>query len=188
MSDDMPEQPKTVQLPAVPQWAAELMKKVTDGFTAAEEHFDRQDATLDKVVNESIAANTRMTQAEEAIEELRSRAGKTSIAVRGGSQADAAHEAKLALAMSQLADERARRETLERNAVTRDGVKAVVQEATAAQTVALVSEISQNKKVRAIAALLAALAFGWLSRVAMTQPAPVAQPISSSAISAPIGR
>ncbi len=89
------------------------------------------------------------------------------------SQMDLEVQSKLADLIVQHAKEKAE---LEAKVVTKEDVKNVVKEATAAQTVALVTEISQNKKLRVIAGLVAAIVIGWLGRTALPASAPVAVP------------
>jgi len=92
----MPESKKTTQLPAVPEWAIELTKSLKAGFVAAEERFDKQDATLlsqgtklDKVITEGIEANTRMTRFEVRLEDLEGAKTKYSGGIKTLSQSDA---------------------------------------------------------------------------------------------------
>lgn len=67
--------------------------------------------------------------------------------------------------------------------VTKKDVEAVVSDATALQTTALVTEISKNKKVRIIAGLIATFIIGWLGKVATTPPPPAPTPAPTHEVS-----
>lgn len=105
---DLPKPPDakpTVELPKVPDWAIELTKSVKLGFVTVNDR-------LDKVVDEGIEANTRLTRievrvenAEQRIGDVEGRTGKASLAVRAASQVDLEQAA-------QLAQERSAREAL----------------------------------------------------------------------------
>ncbi|MBA2684748.1 MAG: hypothetical protein H0U66_09680 [Gemmatimonadaceae bacterium] len=80
-----------------------LIDKVDEQATSLKEHrgetaegLGTLRVTLDRVVHEGIEVNTRITRFEVRLENLEDRAGKTSLAVKGASQVDLEHEAKLA--------------------------------------------------------------------------------------------
>lgn len=204
---DPPEQPKTIEIASPPPWAIELMQRVTAGFTASEERFDRQDVTLDKVVNEGIEANVRMSRFESRLSKLESPSvppppALTSLRVR---EVIEQHPSQMDLetASKQAAEivrgrERDRRidetHALVMKAASKDDlaglitkkdVEAVVEQATALQTTALINKISDNKKLQVIGGLVAALVIGWLSRVgyaaATPPPAPQVQAFTADA-------
>lgn len=89
MSDDnMPAQPSTVQLPAVPEWAIELTKSVKSGFRAAEERFDKQDATLQTLADNDLKSTERIAKLEVRIEDLEEGRTKWSGGIKNLSQSD----------------------------------------------------------------------------------------------------
>jgi superfamily II RNA helicase len=164
MSDDMPEQPKTLQLPTVPDWAIELTRSVKAGFIAAEERFDKQDAALlsqgaklDKVVTEGIETNVRMTRFEVRLEDLEGRAGKTSLAVRGASMVDMEQAA-------QLVQERAAREALAKEV---DDLKK--SQATQLAILERLDKLAEKPAVKVILFALGTIATGYLASKGLTK-------------------
>ena len=90
-----PEKATVLDLKAPPPWAIELTKKVSDGFRATEDHFDKQDETLARLANESVSAASRLGRVESTIADygsrivvIEGRQDKTSMSVRGVSQSD----------------------------------------------------------------------------------------------------
>jgi chromosome segregation ATPase len=170
-TDEMPAQPKTAQLPAADKneiLHAEMKAFIAAGFTQVNRRLDDQDHVLVTVVNEGVEVNTRLervekrvTSAEESIAKLEGRIGKASERVREASAADLEHDAQLAQALVQLAEEKARREALEANAATKEDLKAI----TAAQTNAIVEVVAgvkfaaKNPTVQKLLWALAGLAF-----------------------------
>jgi hypothetical protein len=147
-TDNMPAQPTTTQLEAVPPWAVKLTEKVVGGFSAMEARLDSQDTKLDKAITEGIEANvrldrveTRLGKAEGRLDIFEERVGRTSVGVRGLSQVDMEHEAKLANALTDLAEEKAKREALEKNSATKEDIAKALEEATTAQTKAILGAV-----------------------------------------------
>lgn len=149
MTDDKkPEEKPTVEIPAVPSWAVELTRSVKNGFADVTTRLDAQEATLLKVSNEGVETNVRLARvevriehAEDNVKSLEARVGKASIAVRGASQMDMEHEAKLANTLVMLAEEKAKREKLEAESATKADVAKLLDEAAKVQTAAIVDGV-----------------------------------------------
>ncbi len=147
-TDDMPRQPTTTQLEAVPPWAVKLTEKVVVGLSTIEARLDSQDTKLDKAITEGIEANvrldrveTRLGKAEGRLDIFEERVGRTSVGVRGLSQVDMEHEAKLANALTDLAEEKAKREALEKNSATKSDLATALDDAAKVQTEAIVAGV-----------------------------------------------
>ncbi len=125
----------------------------------------RVEGRIDRLENPSIVPPSPMTST-----------GVKALINTHPSQMDMEQEAKLSLALAALAEERAKREALEKVAVTKKDVTDVVSAATSAQTVALVTKLTENKKLGVIAGLVAAILIGWLGRIVTAPPAPPATP------------
>lgn len=99
MSDDqMPGQFKTQQLPAADKTEmllAELKVLMTSGFRAADERFNRQDATLQTLADNDLKSTERMAKFEVRIEDLEQGRTKLSGGVRNLSTSNAEHSAQL---------------------------------------------------------------------------------------------
>ena len=85
MSADKPDEKPTVEIPAVPAWAVELTREVKGA---------RSDIAL--VSNDLGLLKERVVLIEKRVTDGEERAARTSNAVKGQSQTDLAHEAKLA--------------------------------------------------------------------------------------------
>lgn len=94
MSDEMPDQPKTTELPAVPQWAAEMMILVR-----------KMSANVDNVISAVDVLRDRVNAHDMRFAEQDARATNVSERVRGASQVDLEQAA-------QLVQERSAREEL----------------------------------------------------------------------------
>ncbi len=106
MADDtIPEQPKTTQLPAVPQWAIELTQAMKDGFRTTDANFRTTNANIDTVTNELGVVKERLAVGEARINTLETERAKLSGGVRQLSSSNAEQD-------SQLAQERSAREAL----------------------------------------------------------------------------
>lgn len=108
MSNDMPEQPKTQQLPAADKneiLLAELKVLVVSGFKDLDSKVDRVETNLGIVSDDVRVTKDRLANAESRLGTLESRASMTSDRVRSASQVDLDQA-------SQLAQERAAREAL----------------------------------------------------------------------------
>lgn len=133
MSDDPraepPEQPKTINLPAVPAWAVELATNVRQGFTEVR-------ADLETVKAEGQRTNLRLTRQEVRMDDVETRlannserASRVSDGVRGLSSADLDQQAKLAaeIVRNEERDKKiAETHALASNAATKEDVKAIV--------------------------------------------------------------
>lgn len=160
-----PKQPTTKELPAVPEWAAELTRSVKTGFGEVHKRLDDQDTKLDKVVTEGIESNTRLTRIEVRVDgverhvgDLEARVGRASHRVREQSQTDVEQSA-------QLAQERAAREAL---AADSAAVKHDVTELKQSQELQLailtrLDKIAANPNLKIILAVLATAATAWLA-------------------------
>jgi hypothetical protein len=181
-----PNEKPTVEIEAAPPWAIAIARDVrfirgdvevlTGDMTTLKR--DVRDLQRWKLDVESIPVTPTMTST-----------GVKALIDGHPSQTDLANEAKLGLALAALAEEKAKREALEAVAVTKSDVKDVVSEATAAQTIALVTQLSQNKKLQVIGGMLLTLALGYLGRVATApkDPAPTVQMLSPVTIYADAG-
>jgi hypothetical protein len=97
-----PEQPKTAEIPAVPQWAIELTQATKAGLARIETRQDEQGEKLDLCVH---GLRTVTTEVEEQRAELRDfrewkggvdeRLKSNSMRARGASQVDMEHSAQL---------------------------------------------------------------------------------------------
>jgi hypothetical protein len=99
--DEMPEQPKTAQLPAADPVQVLLMQ-LRNQMTAG---FNETRADLESVKNEGQRTNLRLTRLEMRQDDVETRLTRSSDGVRGLSQHDVEHDA-------QLAQEKAAREAL----------------------------------------------------------------------------
>lgn len=114
----MPVQPKTTQLPAVPEWAIELSRSVKAGFAATDEHFDKQDKVLARLADESVSTVSRLGKVESSLTEyvgrlvvVEGRADNTSLRVKGVSVSDEGQNmqlASLAVKVDELGTEHAK--------------------------------------------------------------------------------
>lgn len=154
MSDDMPEQPKTAQLPAADPVQVLLLKmqrSIESGFVAVDHRLDRQESTLAKVANDGVETNTRLARvevrveaAERSVGELEGRIGRTSTRVREASQVDMEQDA-------QLAQERAAREALAAKVDKLVGIGERLE------------KVTSNPTVKVLAGMLATAALTWLA-------------------------
>jgi predicted nucleic acid-binding Zn-ribbon protein len=150
MSDDMPEQPKTKEIPAAKPEDI-LLAELRSGFRTVNARLDVQDATLDNVVREGQRTNVRLTRIEERVDEVETRMGRTSSRVKEVSQADLAHDA-------QLAQERAAREALAQKVDALDA-----KQDTQLAILTRLDGIAKNPLVKTIAAMLATAFVTWLA-------------------------
>lgn len=148
-NDEMPPQPKTQQLPAVPSWASELIMSVKGGFARQDERFDSVDVRLDglegadktlanKVQDMSVDIRQLRDADVRHEEEFRRLSMRTKDTNANASSSSLEHEAKLGLALAALAEEKAKREALEKTAATKDDVKEMLTKAAEEQTAAIV--------------------------------------------------
>lgn len=98
LSAAMPEQPKTVNIPALTDRALleDLTRVVKAHVTHVEERFDHADITLSAVVKEGQRTKVRLTNIEERVDAVEGRVGRTSSRVREGSEHDMSRDAKMA--------------------------------------------------------------------------------------------
>ncbi len=187
MADDkMPPQPTTKALPAMTDRAlledlGRVVRNMADAVGSV-----RQDVTI--LMDDRPALHSRIAGIEGRLARIETPsiappAPLTSTRVHAiinehPSQMDLDTAAQLGVAIGALNEERAKREQLEKSVVTKEDVATVVSDATAAQTVALVTKLSENKKLGVIAGLIAAIVIGWLGRFATapTPPAPTPAP------------
>jgi len=134
---EMPEQPKTTQLPAVPQWAVELMRGMTEGFK-------QTNANLELV-------STDLGVLKERVVILESERSKFSGGVRALSTASLENEA-------QLAQERASREAL---AVQVEALRNTNE--TQLAILGRLDAITKNPLVKTMVAMLATAFLTWLA-------------------------
>lgn len=144
MSDDMPEQPKTTQLAAVPEWAIELTRSMKEGFRVT-------NANIEVVSNDLTVVKDRLVIVERWKGEQDERASRMSTGVRGLSSANLEQDA-------QLAQERAAREAL----------ASKVQELTDSQAVQLailtrLDKVASNPTVKVLLFLAGTAATGYLA-------------------------
>jgi hypothetical protein len=141
-NDEMPPQPKTTQLPQVPEWAIELTRSVKGGFAAVNDRLDgleRTDKTLaDKVSDMSVDIRQLRDADVRHEDEFRRLSVRTKDTSANASSASLEHEAKLGLALADLAEERAKREALEKTAATKKDVEEMLTKAAEEQTTAIV--------------------------------------------------
>ncbi len=145
INDGMPPQPKTVQLPAVPEWAIELSRAVKDGF-------EKQNTTLLDFGERLVRVEIR----QKDLEEVRIADNvKNSMRVKQPSLHDLETQAA-------LAGEIAARQELAKDVL-------VIKADTAAQTVMLTTltasaaKVFGNPLVRAIATMIGAFVLTWLA-------------------------
>lgn len=155
MSDELPEQPKTVSLPQVPEWAIELTKSVKGGFAAVNTRLDGlegTDKTLADAVNrmDSDVKELRSGQRrnEEDIRRLSDRTKDTSLTASQGDLEGAA----------QLAQERQAREEL----ATKVDALTSTQE-TQLAILGRLDKVAKNPLVKTMAAMLATAVITWLA-------------------------
>ncbi len=137
MSDDMPEQPKTTKLEAVPPWAVELTRAMKSGIAEV-----RADISL--VSNDLSVVKDRVTI-------LESERTKLSGGVRGLSTTDAEQAA-------QLAQERAAREAL---ATEVADLKKTNE--TQLAILARLDKVASNPLVKTVVAMMATALLTWLA-------------------------
>lgn len=156
--NEPPPLPKTTQLPAVPDWAIELTRSMKHGFGAINARLDAQEVSLERVVNEGIRTNTRLSRIEERVDELEGRIGRTSTRVREVSQTDLEQGA-------QLVQERSAREAV---AVKVDALAADLAQLAATNTAQLailarLDKVASNPMVKTIAAMALTALITWLT-------------------------
>ena len=134
---EMPEQPKTTQLPAVPAWAIELMAGMTKGFRET-------NANLELVA-------TDLGVLKERVGILENERTKLSGGVRGLSTTDAEQAA-------QLAQERSAREAL---ALQVESLRHTNE--TQLAILGRLDAITKNPLVKTMVAMLATAALTWLA-------------------------
>ncbi len=166
-----PEQPKTTQLPAVPEWAVELTKSVKLGFSTVNvqlEELKGTDKTLTDAMTEMDAEfkdmRTRQRSAEEDIRRLSMRTKDTNVAT---SKADLEIEAKHAAVLIELAAEKAKTARLEATSATKDDLEKVAKAQTTDIVKSLTAAAEKSPTVRNLMLAVAGLAFLGIS--AMTQ-------------------
>lgn len=92
----MPEQPATVQLPKVPEWAIELTKSVKEGFARVEERLDNVETNLDLQGATVRDVAKRMTSLEERTNVLENARTKNSERAKGESAVNLKQDAAIA--------------------------------------------------------------------------------------------
>ncbi len=174
----VPVQPPTIPLmPAVSPVEiaiSQLARSVELGFREM-----RVDTQLLK--NDFGLMKERIGSVESWRSEQEARATRTSTRVQQNSQADLEQAAQLGLALAALAEEKAKRESLEAVVVTKADVANVVSEATTLQTTALLTGLGQNKKLQVIGGMVLTLVIGYLGRIATAAPAPPSQVVQQVA-------
>ncbi len=186
------EEKPTVEIASVPDWAVKMterfLERMNAGFSTVEDRLTSQDTKLDKAITEGIEANvrldrveTRLGKAEGRLDTFEERVGRTSTGVRGLSQVDAEHEAKLGLALADLADEKAKREKLEAESATKADLKKVADAQTTDIVLSLEAVATRNKTVRMLLIALAALAFLAMNAATnyLTRGSPAQQPATT---------
>lgn len=151
MSDSQNNLPKTTQLAAVPEWAAELTRATKEGFS-------RISANLELVSTDLSVVKDRVNILESRQNEFDTRASRSSEGVRGLSQADHSHDA-------QLVQERSAREALAKKT---DSIASEVTslKATNETQLAILSRldrVASNPLVKTMAAMLATALITWLA-------------------------
>ncbi len=144
MSKDMPDQPKTKEIPAVPEWAIELTRSVKIGIAEL-----RADVAL--VSNDLGIVKDRVSILESHKNDQDMRATRTSAGVRSLSTTDAEQQAA-------LAQERAAREALATK----------VDRLTATQEIQLailgrLDKVASNPTVKVLAGMIATALLTWLA-------------------------
>lgn len=151
MSDDMPEQPKTAQLAAVPQWAIELTQAMKNGVAELRADVAEVRADVSLVSNDMGLLKQRVSIIESLRVEDEARAVKLSGGVRGLSNSDLEHA-------SQLAQERAAREAL---AAKVDGLTSTQE--TQLAILSRLDKVASNPLVKTLAAMVATALLTWLA-------------------------
>ena len=158
MSDEikppMPEQPKTMQLPAADKneiLLAELKALVVSGFNSVNAKVDRVETNLGIVSDDVRVTKDRLANAENRLSTLETRAQTTSEFARAASKTDLEQAA-------QLAQERAAREAL---ATKLDELS--TSQATQLAILGRLDRIAKNPIVKTLAAMLATAAITWLA-------------------------
>lgn len=156
--NEPPPLPKTTQLPAVPEWAIELTRSVKSGFGAINSRLDAQEVSLERVVNEGIRTNTRLTRIEERVDELEMRIGRASNRVREVSQTDLEQSA-------QLVQERTAREaiTAKVDALAADIATLSATNSTQLAILSRLDRVTSNPMVKTVAAMIATALITWLT-------------------------
>ncbi len=180
-----PEQPKTTQLPAVTERA--LLEDLGRVVRNMADNVGTMSQSVAVLMEDRPVLHSRLAGVEGRLARIETPshpppAPLTSSRVQAiinetPSQLDLETQAQLAGLIVQHAKEKAE---LEAKVVTKADVAAVVADATTLQTAALVTKLSENKKLGVIAGLIAAIVIGWLGRVAtappvVPQPSPVVQ-------------
>lgn len=155
---ELPPLPKTTQLPVVPEWAVELTKSVRNGFDAVNGRLDASEVSLERVVNEGIRTNVRLSRIEERVDELEGRIGRASARVRDVSSSEQEQSA-------QLAQERSAREALSAKVDTLAADLSKLAAANDAQLAILsrLDKVASNPIVKTLAAMLATAVITWLA-------------------------
>lgn len=160
MSNDMPPQPKTQQLPAADKQEillAELKVLMLNGFNALDTKVDRLEANL-----EIQGGEIGLVKKEVAIifawkNDVDEKLKSNSIRAQTTSSVGMEHEAKLGIALAALAEEKAKREKLEADAATKEDVKTMLAKASEEQTAAIVVGVETLMKTPTAQKLKSAL-------------------------------
>jgi hypothetical protein len=154
MSDEMPEQPTTKELPAadpVQVLLIKIQRSMEAGFNGVGDRLDRQDRVLERVSSEGIEVNTRVARievrlekVEHGVEDLEARVGRASTRVKQVSEQDLAQDA-------QLAQERAAREELAEKVDKLLGIGERLE------------KVTKNPTIKVLAGMLATAAITWLA-------------------------
>ena len=134
---EMPEQPKTTQLPAVPQWAVELMAGMTKGFKET-------NANLELVA-------TDLGVLKERVGILESERTKLSGGVRGLSTTDAEQAAQLA------------QERMAREAIAAEVADLKATQALQLAILARLDKVASNPTVKVLGGMLLTALVTWLA-------------------------
>lgn len=166
------EQPKTTQLPAadktdiqfnelkilITAGLSALDSKVAIGFKEQDIRLARVEANIDVLGNEIGNVKKEVGLLYSWKDDVDSRLKTNSMRAKAPSAFDMEQDARLAVALSQLAEEKARREKLEETAATKEDLKAVADK----QTTDIVTSVSKlaekNPTVRHLLTALAAVA------------------------------
>lgn len=171
MVDQKPAEKPTVEIAKVPDWAIDIKTLVT-----------RVSTNVDNIISAVDVIRDRVNAHDQRFADMDARATNVSLRVKGASVIDMEHEAKLAQALSALAEEKARREVLEQNSATKDDLKKVADAQTGDIIKSLTNAADKSPTVRNLMLAIAGLIFLGVNTatVYLTRPPPPPPPQPTS--------